>query len=395
MFRINRKQAMGLALGAIGFWTAATALADSSPAPASTAAFKPNQMIMLKEAGKPDRRCVIVSVSKTADGGNSYRVKATDNGEIMTVLDRMPPGASPKSAATATVASNGSDPSKSSKHVSQNQTSVPPSAGCSVCNKAQTSAGTAPPATATVSATKPQDDTAGPALTPGGAVTPATPPKPQRTFFDRLFGRNKPSSTQECTTCKKPQSLPPVVSVTPDTSPFEPKASAVVTAQPMLPPVSAGMGPAMSRTPAEPLAVGFGPTLPLMPGQMPLMPGLAPRALYPEMEDPIQQAAAFERHRSDELKDELKNAELPSRRIMAAEALAAGNRGRTADARAALMLSAQDDPAGCVRASCIRCLSQQGLRDQAFMTLLVSAQSDKDAMVREEAEYAMKRATKR
>lgn len=66
-----------------------------SQAHADTAgAYKPDQHIIVRMGAKGDRRCVVVAVKPQADGSVEYRMKAVDNGEVLTIYDR--PGATAK-----------------------------------------------------------------------------------------------------------------------------------------------------------------------------------------------------------------------------------------------------------------------------------------------------------
>jgi hypothetical protein len=92
-----------------------------------------------------------------------------------------------------------------------------------------------------------------------------------------------------------------------------------------------------------------------------------------------------------ELKQMLVTAVTPSQRIAAAEAMLMLAPGRLEELRSVLLTAAQDDPAGCVRATCVHCLSKLRTRDQAFQSLLNAAQEDEDGEVREEATLALQK----
>jgi len=58
-------------------------VSTTAPAPA----VPPEQMISVKEAGKPEQRCRILKVWKTPEGATARQVQALDTGEIMTIVE--------------------------------------------------------------------------------------------------------------------------------------------------------------------------------------------------------------------------------------------------------------------------------------------------------------------
>lgn len=52
-----------------------------------TEASTKGEVIVVKEQGKPDRKCAVVSRTPRADGTVSLQVKAMDNGEVMTIIE--------------------------------------------------------------------------------------------------------------------------------------------------------------------------------------------------------------------------------------------------------------------------------------------------------------------
>ena len=341
MIRYLRNGALAFALMGAGFLPAsASAASPTSPtmpnAPAKEE-YKPDQIIVMKESGKPERRCKIVSANKSPDGTMTYQVKALDNGEMMTIHDRVP-------ATTAKPAPSNPAPPRPSGVVNKSEADLPRA-------KPRTS-----------------DPLLNPPLpTPGKAPVVAAKPEPEKSRF-RLFGKSE----------KQPAPAKQAVA-----------SSSYGTAK-------ATPEPPMARVPNEPLPIGFGPQLP-MTVPMPRSTANEPAsvALYQAPPDPARVALTLEKERIEEWKDNLKTALRPSERMAAAEALCAPTRITDADTRAAVMLAAQDDPAGVVRAACIRGMSRSGLRDQAYMTLLVACQSDRDKSVREEAIFALQKATRR
>ncbi len=91
MFRIIRK---GTLLAALATATCGGVYALAGPVSnngkVSPDSYKPEQVIVLKEQGKPYRKCLITSTTKQKDGSLCYKVKALDNGEILTIFDRHP-----------------------------------------------------------------------------------------------------------------------------------------------------------------------------------------------------------------------------------------------------------------------------------------------------------------
>lgn len=75
-------------------WLAAALTLAGAVSPANADAYKPDQHIIVRMGAKGDRRCVVVAVKPQADGSVEYRMKAVDNGEVLTIYDR--PGATAK-----------------------------------------------------------------------------------------------------------------------------------------------------------------------------------------------------------------------------------------------------------------------------------------------------------
>ncbi len=143
-------------------------------------------------------------------------------------------------------------------------------------------------------------------------------------------------------------------------------------------------------------------TLDATPGQATL--DLTPVASKPLVE-PMPEARAmlndarpmlsFEAKKLLEVKETLKSALLPSDRMAAAEEILASAGFNVAEVRAVLMQAAQDDPADCVRASCIRSLSKLNTRDRAYVDFLAKLQDADDVGLREEAIFALQKATRK
>ena len=425
MFRMIRRGALATALLGMGFSPALAVAASPSPAanPENEGLYKSNQIILVKETGKPDRRGLIVSSKKLPDGSLAYQIKALDNGEMLTIYDRSQRVDAKTAPAAQPVAS------KPVPKTDVKSTAILP--------KTQ-------PAAADDNLPRSQVRGSDPLLNPT-IIDPKAPVKKPETsqanrpavvdstrpgFFKSLFGKSEPQPTpaSTCATCKTPQpatatacttcKTPAVVAKTTPTKTQPTLVAAVPATTKQVQPVAASKltmpavetpvarGPTdpvpifyagqQARGPSDPVSIplSYGPSLPAPQVRTnPMEPAMLP--IYQAPIDPVRQAVAYQQSRTVELKDALKNAERPSHRITAAEELSAGVRGQTPEVRVALMLAAQDDPAGMVRAACIRSLSHQGVRDEAFMSVLVAAQNDKDASVRDEAAVALQKAMRK
>lgn len=371
--------------------------------PASDGNYKENQIINLRGAGKSDRLCTIVSVRKEPHGLVTYQVKALDNGDMLTIRNRPPvepaqratvqPPAEPKPGemnSNAKRAANltpdttdklGADLPRAKERWNDPLDPLSPStaenAKPSRVPSVMAKASVAQPVTAAKVSTPmlevPDAESA--------TTSPATVPvKPSRFSLPRVLGKSPAAMPAPCATCTDPAAAPQQVA-----------GRAIVST--VEPPTGYGQPASVARHPMDPVPIGYGPQTPLgvpmMREPMPLPLNQAPFA------EPAKLTADHELKRFAEMRDALLTLERPSQRIAVAEELAFGPRGATPDVRAALMLAAQDDPAGCVRAACIRCLSKQDVRDRAFMSLIVAAQHDKDADVREESAFALQKAMRK
>src|SRR5262245_20494603 len=74
-------------------WIGALAGALTFLAPAAAEPFfKPNQIINVREEGKPPRRCKVLSCWSEKDGTRVCQAQALDNGEKMTIIEPKPSG---------------------------------------------------------------------------------------------------------------------------------------------------------------------------------------------------------------------------------------------------------------------------------------------------------------
>lgn len=129
--------------------------------------------------------------------------------------------------------------------------------------------------------------------------------------------------------------------------------------------------PIIIRRPANPIQE------PPILAQMPEIPTLPPIGSTPTIVQTKQEQI-------DKLGATLRDALLPSHREEAAEQLAESSVASSLAVRSLLMTAAGSDPAGSVRACCIRCLAKIGVRDAGYEALLNAAKNDPHPRVREE-----------
>ena len=328
-----------------------------------TAVYQVDQVIVMKETGKGDRRCKVLAVNKQANGVIIYQVKALDTGERITIQAGV---SAPQMAEASSV---------SKKHMTDEK---------SVSNKLSTDLPTPAPSNE-LSMKRGLDQ---PSETVGKSATVVTPSvkkpeipcatcppaaeKPPRYLLSRIFSKSSTQKAQNdsCVKCKEaPAKAQP------------PGRATVVSAQPV--PVSAA--PTLMPKVAEPAPMIAGPAI--LPAQK--QPAVA--SMFPSPVDPMTETASRQSVPHMTAEETLKNAMMPSQRIAAAEEMSMRMGSRMTESRAALMMAVQKDSAGCVRAACIRCLAKNPVHDEAFISLLVSAKEDKDAEVREEAAYTLEK----
>jgi hypothetical protein len=352
--------AAGLACAAAGSGSALAAPPKASKPQTSTpAADKKQDEIVIKD-GKSERRCVVLSSKRQPDGSLVQQVKALDNGEIMTLTELAPGAKTPAPAAPA------SDPVPSA----ENPPHKTPYAGKLLPNLGKPAADVTEgerPAGLFRGRERPTDPPVTPQPLP--AVEPSAEKGSRPGLFSRIFGRHKSDKAEPV--MGPPASYRPVP-VPAQTAP-PPLAEPVNSA----PPVSAPAKPAQPLSPFSqllatppPLAVAA----PRMSAPLPL-PSLSTAVPELATTDPHSQHLA-----------ELRSALQPSAREAAAEALAVGPQAADATVRGALLMAVREDPAPTVRASCVRCLVKQGIRDDVLSAAVASAQGDADSRVRAEVE---------
>jgi hypothetical protein len=134
------------------------------------------------------------------------------------------------------------------------------------------------------------------------------------------------------------------------------------------------------------------PTIPVPPGGLSaakpavLPASFAGTAMPPKAEMPVKPEMADDLL---PLVNALRSAEAPSKRALAARAMAGGPHGSGATVKSMLLGAAQDDPCAMVRAVCIEELCKLGCQDAAFLALLKKACDDPSADVSAAAKDAM------
>jgi len=387
MLRIIRKGTiattlLGLGLSPIaGAEPSGTPYTSNAPTTITTenSPKRAEQIVIVREPGRPERKCVVISFEKQADGLNIYQVRALDDGELMTIHD--------------------------SASVMPSRVPVKEEAPTSVPMKTEL-----PPATETRADEKalpPQilNFPVPPIVTPSEAVA-----KPEKILPPEMKNRVDDSSEPplegevpaENLIPKPPE--PEIIRQTPrvlesvkPTKPTEAPASnssgflmrmfvqaLVQSAVPNAETNSAPVGKAIVIVdePARDIVMPPAYVKPLPRMEAPEVTSLysPPPANY--------SSAAIERLKVQEYLDTLRHHLRPSYRMNAAEEITKGPFSRAANVHDALMLAAQEDPAPIVRATCIRCLSKLGVRDQRFMTLLKESEEDDNIEVQEEVKYA-------
>jgi hypothetical protein len=427
MVRFIRTKALAALLGASALVIPADSARLSAGLFQRTKPAEEEQTIVVSEPGAPNRTCVILATDRQPDGTVLHKVKALDNGEVFTIP--VPPDptetADPvrKRAVAPTPAWNSVAGTASGSGWKLAPTTTPAPKAVSAASPYGTTTGAKP-----LPVERPTQASASPYGTTTGAdrldqprgamhaqVTPKyVPAQASSSPYGTAAGADQPDQPRGATyaqstptpygavapaaprtASKSPSVLPPAIALTPGGGPA------------MLPPL-----PVHATAPA-PLPMPLGPakmsvTSDLVEPQILVMPsgpvklpeigvpsGPAKMPEFRTAPEPVRQSFSLGQAQLEEVKDNLRRALRPSHRMKAAEELATGPHGRTPEARAELLRAAKEDPAGCVRATCIECLSHLGKPDAAFMVLLDGAKSDPDATVREEAELALKRAARK
>lgn len=320
----------------------------------------PANVVMVQEEGKPARKCTLLASTKQPDGSMVHTVRALDNGELINVRDDKPEATAAAAKAVAEIAAAPKPAGTSVKKMIEERKTV---ADTKVAAKGMA------PATAIESDPLLRGPADMPkfkeeAIVSNVNAAAASPSKttvvseqaPARGLFNRT--KQEPAKVPSTMTAKS------VVVETPSKV-FVPALPTTVGK-----PATASIGEPM-RMPA-PVAA---PAIPVMPVYVP-----APQAV------PV--SVPRELHLRNTLKDSLQ----PSEREMAAMELTGCPEAKGPAVRSALLTAAKEDPAGTVRAACLKCLAKVAPGDG--IAAAAAAKEDPDARVRNEAVEILEKAKK-
>lgn len=304
------------------------------------------ETIVLQEQGKPDRKCVIVSSTPRPDGSISHKVKALDNGEIMTIVE-------PKNAPSKTVTTG----EPTAKPTAPSKPEAAPVKG----EPAKKAEGAKSPYNAATPAAKPNQTAESKAsdqkLYDLATLTPL-PPK-----YDSIPSAANPPKSSESKKVAEPVKTTKL-------------APADLPRGARMPAPEAPRGTASVSEPA-PLAVVS------IPQEIPAAPVI--NAPSPVPVNPAMTVSRTATPGVGQMKEMLQEALQPSHREMAAEGLCALPQATSHEVRSLLVQSVQKDPAATVRVTCLRCLAKQNVNDGLMQAALESAMKDQDSRVRSEA----------
>lgn len=412
MIRFIRKGTLTAALLGFGFVPASFAgspYAVNRPNTVETPA-KDEQVVIVREPGKPDRHCVLVAVKENPDGSKTYQVKASDNGEIISINQRLPePEKSPVIGSLSVVKPvEAVAPVEIPKPIDAKPVGIEPIDAPAVIDPKVAVPEIALPVIEPIAPEmklprlkdRPVDPLLNPPTVEMIKVPNMTRPKaiptngekkPRKGLLEAIFGRNPFDPEETCGVCNTV--CPPASQQAPEIVASKPIPEPVLTPPPAPEPVVPAKGIAriepVGRSTIDDVA-----TVAAVPPQPPVTRPLAdPLPITVPAHNSGTRQLDPESKRFEELKKELVTALRPSQRMAAAEDLIVLAPGRLEEVRAALMTAAQEDAAGCVRAACVHCLAKLRTRDQAYLSLLDSAQEDEDAEVRQVAAYALQKAT--
>lgn len=373
MFRTIRQwAAMAIPALFLGAGAIQAAPPQSSGEKPAQSRFVLNEVIVVQEKGKPDRKCLVLAAVKQADGSIAYKLKALDNGDTITIYDRTAPMTSSGVAEKPMIPEKtvAEKPKQEKPMASDIRPITPPRVGL-LDRIAQPN----PARTQVTEACKPCET----------IIPKQKPPREVRTTIE-------PAKVAEMTKPTPPTITPfQAVEATKPTHPVD-TGLILPAMEPTKPTVSAPIAQPVEKpiTPSAPAVIlPAANTTPLADIKVPVVPAFEPIGPLPKYHPPAE--VNTEEQRIATLKATIKDALRPSEREDAIEKLAESARGRDADIRAFLLMTAKEDPAATVRLTAIRSLAKQGVKDQALMTVLVAAQEDGDSRVREEAEFALQR----
>jgi hypothetical protein len=367
------------------------------------AAKQKNRVVQIKEAGKPDRQCIVTSEDKLRDGSVRIRLVAIDNGEVITInlpgdsstvapAEKMPLGQLPPSSISLPPLPVPAVPSVETFPLPQS--SLPAASGAPigeplVVDQAPTAAVVKPERPSLWRKVRSTPD-AKPAVVGDGGIdqsAPAVAATEQPSLWKRLFG-DRPAKPRRDTTVVQSTTVQvgiPTLDPTPGFASVNPMHNPAADSTPGYSTVNSTPGhvdAAPRESSLQAPTVANKPPIPTM-GEEPLPiatgGGRSGGRLNPEAS------------RLQAVEYTLSAAELPAQRMAAAEEILLCVPGRVDEVRTALFRAAQDDQAPCVRAACIRALSKLNTRDATFTSLLGAALDDPNPDIRDEAAYALQK----
>ncbi len=355
----------------------------SSSVNATTNAKTPAKaFIIIKQKGKPDRKCMVISSHLRPNGDTELHVRAIDNGEMMIVVS--PKKGNQSKTANNSIANNNSSNNKQSIPLSTPKPGDLPPIGKVVNNsKNSTTPSSNGGATSSISssATSSSSNLANTSNSNKSSTKSAG-------LFSRWSSSKSTKSTSNSTTVvssypakTSPSNKIETPTLTANPSNSTPGQAVVSSQKTTINPVMPGNGNMMmfsnSNYSTTPAAMPSFP--PLSPGNMNFVMPVHSITVVDEDHFVAENAA------KEQLLTTLSKAIRPSVREESAEELARRKDGKSEYVRNALLKAIQEDPAPSVRATCLRSLASLGIRDSIFQTALVSAQGDKDSTVRDEA----------
>lgn len=307
---------------------------------AEGATYQPDQHIMVRSGVKGERRCVIVSVNKRADGSIEYRVKAVDNGEMLTIVDRGNRGI----ARSNTVRDDAPKTSVSSDPLLTSSLRIPAAGGANE-NRSE--------------------------LVHSEYITTAVMDA-RRAKLARESASKQPQLASNGETGTGRATVGDVSS--------DPMPSQMIRMNPMSSPsMVPQIDPSLVRQVRYSREAGLAASDPIPMGFA------IPAAAQRNTQQTVLRSTEVE-ERMAVLSETLKNALQPSARLRAVEQMTETPGADAKLIRSLLMTSASEDPAAIVRATSLRYLGKMGVRDAQFQTLLNNAKQDPDVRVRSEAE---------
>jgi HEAT repeats len=353
---------------------------ESKPAVSAAQAAKADVIVIVKDAGKPDRRCLVITEQKQLNGSTTYKVKALDNGDVLFINQRAQEAKQDDSLEMLPAPTVEESVSQAGPAIipPADFSKVPVAPRLALEHEPESPTAAAPKAEVIIEPIQPE------------LVVPPVAKKPERpSLWKRLFGKPDTASSRQT-----------------NSIPGDPKTIGRVA--PVVPPDAAtpGRGTIDPQTDSMPGKA----TVDATPGRATIdgAPGRATVNLTaaadgaqvascPRNQDPVSIGSAQMRAEDPEaarlrkIKELLKSDMLPSHRMTAAEEILQCVPGRIGEVRAALLKSAQEDPAACVRAACIHSLSKLNTRDEDFASLLDASIEDDSDDVRNEANFALEK----